>query len=99
MFLNWPPSIVLPAAEDVLGEESGGGNEEAQIKLYRVVEKASKNYVELARATNPRPRLNDYLYDVEFDWESTFSNWNKLIKDGEFTGFRPAPVANQWGNY
>lgn len=98
MFLRWPPSIVLRDNDDVLGE-SEGGDQETQIKLYRVVQKACENYMKFAKETNPQPRLNDYLHDVEFDWENTFADWRNLIENGEFTGFRPAPVAAQWGNY
>lgn len=97
IFLRWPPSIVLLGNEDVLGE-SEGRNEETQLKLHRVVQKASENYIKFAEETYPQPRLNDYLHDVEFDWENTFANWRKLIEDGEFTGFRPAPIVSQ-GNY
>ncbi|QKX53399.1 uncharacterized protein TRUGW13939_00478 [Talaromyces rugulosus] len=91
MFLRWPPSIVLSDSDDVLGESEGGDNE-AQVKLDRVVEKASLNYIKFAKAANPQPHLNDYLHDVEFDWEHTFARWRKIIEDGEFTGFRPAPA-------
>jgi hypothetical protein len=91
MFLRWPPSIVLSGNEDVLGE-SEGGDDEAQVKLDRVVEKASQNYIKFAEVTDPQPRLNDYLFDVEFDWEDTFAYWRKLIEKGEFTGYRPARV-------
>jgi hypothetical protein len=95
ILLRWPPSLVTTIDADVLGEE-GEGKSDMEVKFDRVVENADQNYRRFAETASPTPRLDDYLRDVEYDWEKTITSWHKMIVDAQDTRFRPAPVVTQY---
>ncbi|KUL89536.1 hypothetical protein ZTR_04404 [Talaromyces verruculosus] len=99
ILLRWPPSLVTTSDIDVLGEERGGESD-IEVEFDRVVENAYKNYRQFAEVASPvpRPRLDDYLRDVEFDWEKTIASWHNMIADAQDTRIRPAPVVEQYWN-
>lgn len=95
ILLRWPPSLVTTIDADVLGEE-GEGKSDMEVKFDRVVENAYQNYRRFVETASPTPRLDDYLRDVEFDWEKTIASWHNMIVDAQDTRFRPAPVVTQY---
>jgi hypothetical protein len=76
----------------------GGGKIDTEVEFDRVVENAYKNYRQFAEVASPVPRLDDYLRDVEFDWEKTIASWHNMIADARDTRIRPAPVVEQHWN-
>ncbi|KAI7969031.1 hypothetical protein EIK77_008222 [Talaromyces pinophilus] len=97
ILLRWPPSLVTTSDIDVLGEERGGKSD-IEVEFDRVVENAYRNHRQLAEVASPVPRLDDYLRDVEFDWEKTIASWHNMIADARDTRIRPAPVVEQYWN-
>jgi hypothetical protein len=94
ILLRWPPSLATTSDVDVLGEEREGESD-IEVKFDRVVENAYQNYRKFAETVSPVPRLDDYLRDVEFDWEKTITAWHNMIADAQDTRIRPAPVVRQ----
>jgi hypothetical protein len=95
MLLRWAPSLIDADDLDVLGED-GRGDEDSKNKVNRVVQKASQNFLKSAETVYPVPRLDQYLRDIEFDWEKTFRDWHRLIEQAKDTSLKPAPVVLQW---
>lgn len=95
ILLRWPPSLVATSDVDVLGEEREGKSD-IEVKFDRVIEDAYRNYRKFAEEGTPVPRLDDYLRDVEFDWEKTINVWYKMISDAQDNRIRPAPVVAQY---
>lgn len=95
ILLRWPPSLVATSDADVLGEERDGKSD-FEVKFDRVIEGANRNYRKFTETSSSAPRLDDYLRDVEFDWEKTIDAWHKMISDAQDTRIRPAPVVRQY---